>query len=206
MEQVLAIALTSKVVMPARVPTGMVYSARDGVFAYDDGAHLALLSSAFHYWWAITRASTMRTDLRYTPSDVFETFPQPAMSSRMDAAGEALDAHRRPLMLSRQLGLTALYNLVHRESEHDPEIERLREIHVEIDQATAAAYGWDDIALDHGFHDTAQGVRFTISPDARREVLRRLLELNHQRHAEEEAQGLTRGPKHRRRAQASLPL
>ena len=30
-------------------------------------------------------------------------------------------------------------------------------------------------------------VRFTISPQARREVLKRLLELNHRYHAEEEA-------------------
>jgi len=36
----------------------------------------------------------------------------------------------------------------------------------------------------------AQGDRFTISEAARREVLDRLLELNHQRYAEEVAQGL----------------
>lgn len=206
MREVLAIARVSKTVLPVRVATGGVASEATVVFAYEDGAHLALLSSAFHYCWAVTRASTMRTDLRYTPSDVFETFPQSAMSSGMDAAGEALDAHRKPLMLSRQLGLTALYNLVHRERERDPAIQRLRQIHVEIDEATAAAYGWDDLNLDHGFHDTAQGVRFTISPAARREVLRRLLELNHQRHAEEEARGLTKRPRGRRNTQPSLPL
>lgn len=33
-------------------------------------------------------------------------------------------------------------------------------------------------------------VRFTISPEARKEVLRRLLELNHKIHAEEVAAGL----------------
>ena len=33
--------------------------------------------------------------------------------------------------------------------------------------------------LGHGFHDTKQGVRFTISEPARREVLQRLLKLNH---------------------------
>ena len=59
-----------------------------------------------------------------------------------------------------------------------------------MDHAVAAAYGWSDLALDHGFHETAQGVRFTISEAARREVLGRLLELNHQRYAEEVAAGL----------------
>ncbi len=47
-----------------------------------------------------------------------------------------------------------------------------------------------ELALGHGFHDTPQGLRYTLSPPARREVLDRLLELNHQRHAEEMAQGL----------------
>ena len=59
-----------------------------------------------------------------------------------------------------------------------------------FDQAVAAAYGWDDLDLGHDFHETDQGTRYTLSPPARREVLDRLLELNHQRYAEEVAQGL----------------
>ena len=54
----------------------------------------------------------------------------------------------------------------------------------------AAAYGWDDLDLGHDFHETKQGVRFTISEEARREVLDRLLLLNHERYAEEVEQGL----------------
>jgi len=44
--------------------------------------------------------------------------------------------------------------------------------------------------LVHGFHETKQGVRYTISEPARREVLARLLKLNHERYAEEVKQGL----------------
>lgn len=58
-----------------------------------------------------------------------------------------------------------------------------------MDQAIAA-YDWQDLHLGNGFHKTKQGDRFTISETARREVLDRLLELNHQRYAEEVAQGL----------------
>jgi len=47
-----------------------------------------------------------------------------------------------------------------------------------------------DIALGHGFHETKQGVRYTISESARRDVLARLLKLNHERYAEEVKQGL----------------
>jgi hypothetical protein len=56
--------------------------------------------------------------------------------------------------------------------------------------AVAAAYGWADLDLDHDFHDTPQGLRFTISEPARREVLGRLLALNHQRYEEEVKAGL----------------
>jgi hypothetical protein len=93
-------------------------------------------------------------------------------------------------MLARQEGLTATYNRFHNPDERAADIARLRELHVAMDQAVAAAYGWDDLPLGHGFHETAQGLRFTIDETARREVLGRLLALNHQRYAEEVATGL----------------
>ena len=52
------------------------------------------------------------------------------------------------------------------------------------------AYAWGDLDLGHGFHETAQGVRYTIREAARREVLGRLLALNHERYAAEVAAGL----------------
>ena len=70
------------------------------------------------------------------------------------------------------------------------DIQKLRDLHVEMDKAVAAAYGWSDLDLGHGFHETKQGIRFTISESARREVLARLLKLNHERYAEEVKQGL----------------
>jgi hypothetical protein len=79
-----------------------------------------------------------------------------------------------------------------------------------MDEAVARAYGWTDLDLGHDFHETKQGLRFTISPAARQEVLDRLLELNHQRYAEEVAEGLhekavasTRGARKRGTAAAT---
>lgn len=43
-----------------------------------------------------------------------------------------------------------------------------------MDEAVAAAYGWADLALEHGFHETKQGLRYTTSEAARRAVLDRL--------------------------------
>ena len=93
-------------------------------------------------------------------------------------------------MLSRQEGLTKTYNRFHDPDESAADIQKLRDLHVEMDKAVAAAYGWSDLDLGHGFHETKQGIRFTISESARREVLSRLLKLNHERYAEEVKQGL----------------
>ena len=93
-------------------------------------------------------------------------------------------------MLERQEGLTKTYNRFHDPQETSADIVRLRELHVEMDRAVSAAYGWDDLDLGHDFHETPQGVRFTISEPARREVLDRLLLLNHERYEEEVKAGL----------------
>lgn len=50
LERVIAVALVSKTVMPVMVPTGQVFSHMLGVFAVNDMAVLACLSSALHYW------------------------------------------------------------------------------------------------------------------------------------------------------------
>jgi hypothetical protein len=54
----------------------------------------------------------------------------------------------------------------------------MRQIHIELDQAVADAYGWGDVPLDHGFHTYRQMQRFTVSSEARVEILDRLLEEN----------------------------
>ena len=84
----LAISRHSKTIQPVFVPTGQVLSDATVVFAYDDYFHFGVLTSGFHYRWAIRFASSMRTDTRYTPSDVFETFPQPSYSDAVASVGK----------------------------------------------------------------------------------------------------------------------
>jgi hypothetical protein len=128
----------------------------------------------------------MRTDIRYAPSDVFLTLPRPDLTPDLEELGKALDTERRELMLDRALGLTKLYNQVHSPAVTDPEIRRLRELHAEIDLAVRDAYGWTDLELDIGHHLTKIGTRWTVSPDARFEILDRLLVENHRRAALQE--------------------
>lgn len=69
-------------------------------------------------------------------------------------------------------------------------ILELRRLHRELDVSVRDAYGWSDLDLGHDFHEVEtlpenDRVRYTISPEARKEVLRQLLGLNHQRAAEQ---------------------
>jgi hypothetical protein len=208
-QRIPVIARLSKTVAPVFVSTGGVFSEQLCVFAYDDESHFGFLSSAFHYWWTIRYQSTMRTDTRYSPADCFQTLPQPELSEGVGHAGGALHMHRRALMLNRWEGLTKTYNRVHDPAEHAEDITELRRLHVELDYAIAAAYGWDDLPMDHDFHDTRRGVRYTLSPTTRTELLDRLLELNHERAAAEAAAGLTRqrrGGSRRRAAEGQTTL
>ncbi len=205
-DEVLVVARVSKTVMPMRVPTGPVMSDATVVFATDSYSEQAVLSSSLHQGWAITYGSTLETRVRYTPSDVFETFPRPDPTEALDAIGRTLDAERREIMLRRDLGLTRLYNLVNDPSIApgvDLDVDRLRDTHRELDEAVAAAYGWEDIPLGHGFHTYRKMTRWTVSPAARVELLDRLLEENHRRAA---AQAPAHPAKTQRRKRSVAPV
>jgi hypothetical protein len=190
-DEVLVIARVSKTVMPVRIATGQIVSEACVVFASSSYVDQAVLSSTVHQLWAITYGSTLETRVRYTPSDVFETFPRPAGSGSLEKIGRSLDEERRETMMRRKLGLTSLYNLINDPQltdGSDQDVARMRSIHIELDQAVMDAYGWSDISLDHGFHTYRQMERWTVSPAARVEILDRLLEENHRRSAGEAQQ------------------
>ncbi len=74
-------------------------------------------------------------------------------------------------------------------------ILKLRDLQLQMDKTVLDAYGWTDIQLRHDFYEVDylpenDRVRYTIHPDARKEILKRLLELNHQYFEEEAKQGL----------------
>ena len=196
LKRVLFHSFTSKYVAFGFVETGIIYSAPHVVVGYDDWFHFACLQSSFHLAWAFAYCSTMRTDIRYAPSDLFDTYAFPSEGNNAkeiaiaSTVSECYYTHRSKVMVSRSEGLTNTYNHFHNPNETSTDIQKLRELQVEMDNAVAAAYGWSDLNLDHGFHETKQGIRYTISEPARREVLQRLLKLNHERYAEEVKQGL----------------
>ncbi|MFJ3864332.1 Eco57I restriction-modification methylase domain-containing protein [Streptomyces nigra] len=198
LNRVLVIAQVSKTATPVFVPNGYVYDQKLIVFASSDAEMMAILTSSAHYWWAITYSGARRADLSYSPSDVFVTFPRPHSHKGLNSAGSRLDSFRHKVMRERNIGLTATYNLVHSPDCNDDDIAELRSIHREIDEVTALAYGWEDLleapgGLDHGFHQTDQGTRYTIGLTVRTEIIDRLRELNHERYTAEVAAGLHKG-------------
>jgi len=150
------------------------------VFAFDDFASLAVLSSSFHTTWVVRYTSTLETRINYAPSDVVLTLPRPGPTPTLRCLGQRLDGERRRLMLSRGWGLTTTYNHVHDPADRDSAVIALRDLHTAIDEAVLASYGWD-LDLEIGHHPTKIGTRWTVSPRARFELLDLLLEENHRR-------------------------
>ncbi|HET9899324.1 MAG TPA: hypothetical protein VFQ44_30735 [Streptosporangiaceae bacterium] len=214
--RVLVITQTSITQIPMLVSNNQIFSHKLVIFSDPSESELSFRTSSHQYCWTINRGSTMRTDAVFTPSDCCDTLVKPTFSEPMSIIGRELHEFRQEIMCRRKIGLTALYNLVHARATTEDDICHLREIHQEIDEAVREAYAideerepeireyeskvastplpsWREIELGHGFHETRQGVRFTISPQARVDVLDKLLALNHYRYEQEVKQGLHSG-------------
>lgn len=152
----------------------------------------AVLQSVFHELWAWKFGIRRKEDLVYLPKRCGDTFPLPEpitaqaspSENHLDVIGQMYHAMRLELMRGSGDGLTALYNRMHDRSETGGAIARLRALHVDMDVAVAAAYGWPDLQLGHGFQSTKQGERFTVAESARGAILDRLLNLNQRRFRE----------------------
>lgn len=173
------------------VSTGQIFAHKLNIFTSCSPSFFALLQSTMHYHWAWRYSSTMKSDINYSPTDCFETFPFPNENNSSELEKNAADyISQRAKAMNDRPGITKVYNALHDPDEMLRTVIEFREGQKSLDIAVRDAYGWSDLDLNHDFHETKQGIRFTISESARLEVLDRLLELNHQRYAEEVAQGL----------------
>ncbi|MDO5894052.1 Eco57I restriction-modification methylase domain-containing protein [Agrobacterium sp. Azo12] len=171
------------------------------VFAYPNLSPLAVLQSRVHEIWARFFSSSMKDDLRYAPSDCFETFPFPEgyeTDETLEQVGQTYHDHRAALMIDANEGMTKTYNRFHNDEEGSTPIQRLRRLHNDMDRAVLRAYGWHDLAdelrpefLTEETEDdhTYQG-RYFWNAEGRDRVLSRLLALNAERHAEEVRMGI----------------
>ncbi len=198
----------------AFLPAGRVCSEQLVVIASASMAAVAALNARVHDGWARFFGSSMKDDLRYTPSDCFETFPFPPgweTDARLEEAGRAYYDFRAALMVRHDEGLTKTYNRFHDRGERDADILRLRDLHDALDRAVLDAYGWTDLhprcdfLLDYDDEDETdedarptrrkKPWRYRWPDDVRDDVLARLLALNAERAAEEARAGATAAPK-----------
>ncbi|MFJ2905495.1 Eco57I restriction-modification methylase domain-containing protein [Streptomyces sp. NPDC087212] len=193
LDRVLVVAQTSRTQMPVMVPVGHVFDQKLVVFPRQSAADLCFRASSFQYFWTLRMGSTRTADLVFTPSTCSETLPQPRNIDSLKAAGASLEAVRSNIMLDCQTGLTKLYSAMHDPAVTDSDIARLRNAHLEVDRVVAHAYGWVDLDIEHGFHQTPQGLRHTLSPTVQAEILDRILELNHDQYYLESVAGKERG-------------
>ena len=195
LHRVLANSQISATVQFAFLPINMVYAHTLNVYPLQTNAAFSALQSRPHEIWARFLGSSMKDDLRYTPSDCFETFPFPDgwdIHPDLEIAGTDYYRFRSDLMVRHNEGLTKTYNRFHDPEESDPAIAQLRHLHAAMDRAVLDAYGWTDIPtdceflLDYEIDEEEWGTRkkpyrYRWPDEVRDEVLARLLELNAER-------------------------
>jgi hypothetical protein len=174
-------------------PTSWFFSQTLYAFAFDARTQFAVLQSRAHEPWARLLSSSMRTDLRYSATDCFETFPFPHADPRtiiasLETVGETLYETRARVMLETNRGLTKTYNAIKDPSCDDPRVVEIRRLHEEMDRAVLDAYGWSDIVVPPYCPATdADRAAVQAFED---EVIDRLYVLNAERAREEARLGL----------------
>lgn len=235
-----AAAATTKYLNFSASPTNWIFANTIYVFTTDRWDLFSVVQSTVHEIWARKYSGALKTHLRYSPSDCFQTYAFPRdlwqmPSKSLSALGLNYHEHRRRIMVHLWLGLTDIYNLFHAHdlasslkahftsrATRDPHslsiperyrleaqkftyeealenLNELRYLHAKLDKAVVASYGWHEesedgppIILNHDFYEVDtlpvnDQIRFTISPSARKELLRRLLKENQRRAAIETA-------------------
>lgn len=164
---------------------GIVLSHMTVVIAMESWGEYCVLQSEIHWKWALEYGNKLETRPQYSPTDCFETFAFPERIGELELIGESFYKLRQETMKKTGDGLTKIYNRFHDPDDLSSDIVSLRNLQRAMDESVAIAYGWEGLALNHGFHMTKLGLRYTICESASREVIDRLLELNHTRHQEE---------------------
>lgn len=196
----------------ARLAAGTVYSQNLNVFSNSSMSDFCVMQNRSHEVWARFVGTTLEDRLTYTKEECFDSFPFPTDyegNPDLEAAGGRYYAYRSQLMIDRNDGLTKTYNRFHDRNDRGADIQRLRDLHTEMDRSVLLAYArgevdvkkavvWRDLAeravpefieqeADEG--KTAK-TRLDWPQAFKDEVLGRLLDLNAERAAAERAAGL----------------
>ncbi|MCZ7686978.1 MAG: hypothetical protein M5U28_52850 [Sandaracinaceae bacterium] len=164
LERCLVTARVTKHLCFSFQPTDRILNEKVVVFPFHCYTAFAALQSRIHAFWTWLLSSTMKSDLNYSPSDCFETFPFPKPSPKaeipaLEAIGKELYETRAAFMIDTDQGLTKTYNTlkdpaITQRSEHGERIAHLRALHLVMDRAVLEAYAtetadptWVDIEI-----------------------------------------------------------
>lgn len=111
-------------------------------FAFEDDYSFGILQSDSHWQWFVAKCSKLKSDFRYTPESVFDTFPWPQSPSvsQIEAVAEAGREVRRVrdgALKKIAGGLRAVYRTLEL-----PGKNPLKDAHAELDAAVLDAYGF----------------------------------------------------------------
>lgn len=127
-------------------------------FVLADDYSFGVLQSSAHWQWFVAKCSKLKSDFRYTPESVFDTFPWPqspttAQVKAVTEAGREVRRVREDAQTKIDGGLRGLYRTLDL-----PGRNPLRDAHIALDKAVLAAYGFS----------------------SRKDLLGQLLDLNHE--------------------------
>ena len=140
--------------------------------------HPIFLSIFFRLWTEEFRGSKHGKDLSSISLQMppMRSFPCPSekMPDNVLCAAEAFDD-----FLRQQGGVTPAMNAFNDEANISSDVLEARKLMQTINMAVARAYGWGDLDLSTSFEDRGLGKRLYLKKDIEREILRRLVKLNH---------------------------
>jgi len=204
-EHTLVHPFTSTYLAFAFIPTSTLVAGPHQVIAFEELSAFCVLQSRAHDFWSRFFASSMKDDLRYTPSDCFDNFPFPQnweSDTHLEEIGCEYYDYRAELMVRNDEGMTKTYNRFHDPGETSPDIHKLRELHAAMDRAVLDAYGddWKSIPTDCEFipdfteedddgNEIPKNIRYRWPNEVRDDVLARLIALNAERAEQEKLEG-----------------
>ena len=198
-------SLTSKHRFFVQVPAHTICDSTTVMFALQDSWQEGVLSSRIHVLWSLNAGGTLEDRPRYNKSVCFEKFPfpiaTPEQQAKIRTLAEQLDAHRKRQQAEHaDLTLTGMYNILEKIrlgeilTDKDKTIHQkglvsiLRELHDDLDRAVFDAYGWSDLTpqlVGKAGATTPYKNKPEEQAVAEEELLKRLVDLNTQRAAEE---------------------
>lgn len=112
-------------------------------FAFADDYSFGILQSDAHWQWFIAKCSKLKSDFRYTPESVFDTFPWPQSPTKKQiravaAAAREVRAVRAEALATLKGGLRALYRTLEL-----PGANPLKDAHEALNAAVLDAYGFE---------------------------------------------------------------